>query len=65
MPNTKTVLVLKTPKTPSSVRKIYLPSSVAEMLIQWKKDQDEVKEALGSEYYDFDLVICKPHGNPG
>ena len=30
MPNTKTVLVLKTPKTPSSVRKIYLPSSVEE-----------------------------------
>ena len=64
MPNTKTVLVLKTPKTPSSVRKIYLPSSVAEMLIQWKKDQDEVKEALGGEYYDFDLVIASPMGTP-
>jgi phosphopantothenate synthetase len=33
---TKTVLVLKTPKTESSVRKVFLPKTAAEMLICWK-----------------------------
>ena len=37
----KTVRVLKTPKTVSSVRKIYIPKSVAEMLIRQKASQDE------------------------
>ena len=32
----KTVRVLKTPKTESSVRKIFLPRSVAEMLVEWR-----------------------------
>ena len=40
----KTVRVLKTPKTDSSVRKVFLPKSVAKMLIEWKEKQDETKE---------------------
>ena len=36
----KTVRVLKTPKTESSIRKVFLPRSVAEMLVAWRKDQD-------------------------
>ena len=59
-----TVLILKTPKTRSSIRKVYLPSSVAEMLVEHKKEQENVKEALGPEYKDHDLVICGPFGNP-
>ena len=62
--NTKTILVLKTPKTPSSFRKVYLPTSVAEMLVQWKQDQEEAKEALGDEYSNYDLVIASPLGSP-
>ena len=33
----KTVRVLKLPKTESSIRKVFLPKSVAEMLVEWKK----------------------------
>lgn len=64
MSNSKTQLVLKTPKTISSVRKIYLPNSVAEMLREWKKKQDEVRESFGNEYHDYNLVIAGPLGTP-
>lgn len=63
-PKTKTVLVLKTPKTESSVRKVFLPKTVAEMLISWKEAQEENKEALGNEYQDFNLVFAGPLGLP-
>lgn len=61
---TTTVLVLKTPKTDGSSRKVFLPKIVAEMLIVWKKEQDYAKEALGSEYQDYNLVICGATGFP-
>ena len=51
----KTVLVLKTPKTESSVRKVFLPRSVANQLIEWKKGQEKLKEVLGEEYKDYNL----------
>lgn len=54
----RTQLVLKKPKTRTSIRKVFLPKSVAEMLISWKNEQDAVREALGSEYQDYDLVIA-------
>ena len=60
----KTVLILKKPKTETSTRKIFLPRTVAEMLIDWKREQDFVKEALGSEYSDFDLVMANDTGMP-
>ena len=52
----KTVRILKTPKTDSSVRKIFLPKSVAMMLIDWKNSQKEIKEVLGEEYQDYRQV---------
>ena len=60
----KTVLVLKKPKTATSTRKIFLPKTVAEMLAAWKRDQELTKEALGSEYMDFDLVMANGLGMP-
>ena len=45
-----TVRILKTSKTESSVRKIFLPKSVANMLVDWKAEQDEMKE---------ECIICK------
>lgn len=60
----KTVLVLKKPKTATSTRKIFLPKTVAEMLVEWKRDQELTKEALGSEYMDFDLVMANGLGMP-
>ena len=55
--NNKTVRVLKTPKTDSSTRKVYIPKSVAQCLVELKAEQDEIKEALGNEYQDYNLVM--------
>lgn len=60
----KTIQVLKMPKTRSSIRRVYLPSTVAEFLIGWKKEQDYAKDALGDEYQDFNLVLAGPMGLP-
>lgn len=62
--NCRTVLLLKKPKTVSSVRKVFLPKTVAEMLAVWKDEQDSVREALGAEYQDYSLVIASPLGTP-
>lgn len=60
----KTVMVLKKPKTRSSIRKVYLPMSAAKMLVDWKEKQNRQKEELGSQYKDYNLVICGAFGNP-
>lgn len=60
----KTVRVPKLPKTESSIRKVFLPKSVAEMLVEWKKGQDKIKETLGEEYMDYNLVMATPFGLP-
>lgn len=60
----KTVRVLKTPKTESSIRKIFLPKSVAVMLEKWRKSQNEIKDVLGDEYQDYDIVLATPYGLP-
>lgn len=59
-----TVLVLKEPKTRTSIRKVFLPRSVAEMLVERKKDIDELKELLGDEYRDYNLVFASTSGTP-
>ena len=59
-----TVRIPKTPKTESSVRKIFLPKSVANMLVDWKAEQDEMKEILGDEYMDYNLVMASTFGLP-
>lgn len=61
---TKTVLVLKKPKTATSTRKVFLPKTVAEMLVQWKCSQDFTKEAVGAEYKDYNLVVANALGTP-
>lgn len=53
-----TNLVLEKPKTDSSIRKVWLPKTVAYILKRWKKEQDEVKSFLGDGYYDYDLVVA-------
>lgn len=61
---TTTVLVLKKPKTASSVRKVFMPRAVAEMLISWKDNQQAVIEELGSEYQNYNLVFAGALGLP-
>lgn len=51
--STNTRLVLKEPKTKTSIRKVFLPKTVAEMLIARKKEIEELKELFGSEFTDY------------
>lgn len=61
---TATVLVLKRPKTESSIRKVFMPKAVAQMLSVWKQSQDDVIDMLGSEYQNYNLVFAGPLGLP-
>lgn len=60
----KTALVLKKPKTESSIRKVFLPKTVAYQLIAWRREQDKLKSILGSEYTDYNLVMATTYGLP-
>ncbi len=59
-----TTLVLKSPKTESSNRIIYLPQAVTEELQKTQRQQSENKAILGEEYHDFDLVVAHINGRP-
>ncbi|MBE6935098.1 MAG: site-specific integrase [Ruminococcaceae bacterium] len=64
MPNTSTRLILKKPKTDSSIRKVWLPKTLAYILREWKASQEELKGFLGDEYQDFNLVVALTNGRP-
>lgn len=64
MPNTSTRLVLKKPKTDSSIRRVWIPKTLAYILRDWKASQDELKAFLGDEYQDYNLVVALPNGRP-
>lgn len=59
-----TSLVLKAPKTESSVRKVFLPKTVSMALAEEKDRQQRTKEMLDSDYQDFGLVIAHEDGRP-
>lgn len=59
-----TALVLKEPKTKTSIRRVFLPKTVAEMLVERHQKQEELKELFGDEYTDYGLVFCSPLGTP-
>ena len=63
-PNCSTRLVLKTPKTESSNRTVWLPESLAMLLRQHKQEQDEMREFLGKDYNNYNLVLAQQNGNP-
>jgi len=62
--NAKTMLVLKTLKTKSSERVVWIPQTTASILWQLKQQQDEWKSFLGDEYQDYGLVITQSNGRP-
>lgn len=64
MPNTSTRVVLKKPKTNSSIRKVWLPKTLAYILREWKAAQDELKGFLRDEYQDYNLVVALANGRP-
>ena len=62
--NNTTKLVLKEPKSESSVRDIWIPPTVSSILWQLKKEQEDLKERIGDAYSDFDMVIAQDNGRP-
>ncbi len=62
--NCSTVLVLKSPKTTSSIRNIFIPNTVAEELQKEWDHQQELKQLLGEDYEDYNLVIAYDSGRP-
>jgi len=59
-----TELVLKAPKTESSIRSVYIPPTVVEMLKSQRKRQNEIKEMFAGDYHDYNLVLCQDFGDP-
>lgn len=62
--STHTALVLKEPKTKTSVRRVYLPATVDNMLVERRKEIEELMDLFGDEYIDNDLVFCSSNGRP-
>jgi integrase len=59
-----TMLVLKTLKTRSSERVLWIPPTTAAILYRLKEQQEELKSVLGDMYQDYDLVIAQSNGRP-
>ncbi len=59
-----TSLVLKAPKTASSVRTVFLPMTVANALREMKAAQDAEKELMSDTYQDFNIVLAHEDGRP-
>lgn len=62
--NSATRLVLKKPKTESSIRTVWLPKTLAYLLRDWKEKRDKLKEFMGEEYVDYNLVLTLETGWP-
>ena len=59
-----TRLVLKKPKTESSVRKVWIPKTLALVLREWQSKQSALKEFMGEDYIDYNLVLAQETGRP-
>jgi len=57
-------VVLKKPKTDSSIRTVYIPTSAAKALLELKERQDMEKQAAADAYQDYGLVIAHDNGRP-
>lgn len=57
-----TVLALKEPKTKTSVRKVFLPRAVAEMLVERRKTIEELKNCWGMNIEIMTLYSPVPRG---
>lgn len=60
----KTTLVLKRPKTKASCRTIYLPDTVSRYLIEWKENQNKLKDSNPDDCENYNLVFAQPSGHP-
>lgn len=60
----KTSLVLKAPKTESSIRSVYIPNTVANALRELHSEQQKLIFKYAGSYQDFGMVIAQPDGRP-
>lgn len=59
-----TRLVLKKPKTESSLRMLYLPEPLIACLRLWKEQQAKDRKKYRKEYEEHDLVFAQENGMP-
>ena len=59
-----TRLVLKKPKTESSIRRVWIPRTLALILRDWKEKQDKLKDIMGRDFVDYNLVLALETGRP-
>jgi integrase len=57
-------ITFKSPKTPRSRRVVTLPQHTNKALKRHKKDQNQIRLALGESYHDNGLVFATPTGDP-
>lgn len=62
--DSKTLLILKTPKTNDSVRRLYMTEPLKKELLVRKDRYDKVKDFMGSDFNDFNLVFALENGDP-
>lgn len=62
--NATTQMVLKKPKTESSIRRIWLSRTLALILRDWKEKQEELKDLIGDAFSDYNLVVTHNDGRP-
>lgn len=62
--NCSTCLVLTDVKTDSSVRRVYVPETVARALLEHKKKQEAHIASCHGLYNDYDLVLAQDNGRP-
>ena len=60
----KTRLVLKKPKTDTSIRTVWIPKTLALILREWRQRQEAWKEFMGEDYVDYNLVLALENGRP-
>lgn len=60
----QSLLVLKTPKTKSSERIIFMTPQLKEEIRQRILQIEKDKALLGDRYFDYGLLICQPNGRP-
>ena len=64
-PGTRTLIILKQPKTEGSIRNVYTPDTVTQKLKTLRRLQERLKEELGCDgYMDYGLMICQANGRP-
>lgn len=57
-------VILKSAKTASSVRGVYITKQLCKELQEHKKEMELAKVRLGEDYHDYNLVFCQPTGDP-